>query len=74
MRPSAPVLAALLFSCVACGPKGGGAGKPDPNIPTLDEKEAELPKVPSRIETTASPPTEGDTPSARSPILDIMAA
>jgi TldD protein len=74
MRRLAPVLAALLLSPAACGPKGGGAIKPNPDIPPLSEKEAELPKIPSRIETSASAPTEGDTPSARSPILDIMAA
>ncbi|KAB2905575.1 MAG: hypothetical protein F9K40_06650, partial [Kofleriaceae bacterium] len=77
MLRTAPILAALLL-CVpalsACGPKGGGTTKPNPDIPTLDEKEAELPKIPSRIDTTASPPTDGDTPAARSPILDIMAA
>ncbi len=71
MRRSAPILAALLF-CAACGPKGGGAIKPNPDIPPLSEKEAELPKIPSRIETSASAPTEGDTPSSRSPVLDIM--
>ncbi|HUQ08250.1 MAG TPA: metallopeptidase TldD-related protein [Kofleriaceae bacterium] len=73
MRRSAPILAALLF-CAACGPKGGGGTKPNPDIPPLSEKEAELPRIPSRIETAASAPTEGDTPSARSPILDIMVA
>src|SRR5688572_28556612 len=73
MRPTAPALAVLLLSGWTCGPKGGTT-KPNPAIPSLDEKAAELPTIPSRIETTASPPTEGDTPSERSPILDIMAA
>jgi predicted Zn-dependent protease len=59
---------------LGCGPKGGGATGPNPDIPTLDAKAAELPTIPSRIETTASPPTEGDTPAARSPLLDIMTA
>jgi TldD protein len=71
MRRSVPALAVVLLSC---GPKGGTAVKPNPNIPPLDEKAAELPKVPSRIDTTTSAPTEGDTPAARSPVLDIMAA
>ena len=72
MRPTAPALAVLLVSGWACGPKGGGTTKPNPDIPTLDQKEAELPKIPSRIETTTSAPMDGDSPSARSPVLDIM--
>ena len=77
MYRSAPILAALTFilpALTSCGPKGGGTTKPNPDLPTLDEKEAELPRIPSRIETTASPPMEGHDPAARSPILDIMAA
>jgi TldD protein len=72
MRRSVPALAAAVL--LSCGPKGGTAVKPNPDIPSLDEKAAELPKVPSHIDTTTSAPTEGDTPAARSPVLDIMAA
>ena len=70
-RHTAWALAAVL---AACGP--GGKGKPTPPVdrPPPGDKPVELPAIPSHIETASDPPTSDDTPSARSPILDVMLA
>ena len=69
-------LAGLLAAVMAlsCGP--GGKKGPTTTVP-LDQpldKPVELPDIPAKIETSAIEPTTGDDPSARSPLLDIMAA
>lgn len=50
--------------------KGSGTGPTDPPV----ETKYDLPAIPAKIETTQSSPTDGHTPDARSPILDIMKA
>lgn len=64
------VLAAVLSA--GC-PGGKGATTPVDRPPPV-EKPAELPAIPSHIETASDPPKSDDTPSARSPILDVMVA
>src|SRR5690348_14475667 len=65
---------ALVAVFTACGP--GGKGKPTGPVdrPPPVDKPPELPAIPSHIETASDPPMSDDTPGARSPILDVMAA
>ncbi|MFT3694354.1 MAG: metallopeptidase TldD-related protein [Kofleriaceae bacterium] len=70
MRRTFLLGAALIAGC------GGGTktpAKPLAALPGNDTK-LELPNVPAKIEVTASKPTEGTSPSAKSPILDVLKA
>ncbi len=54
------------------GPGAGKTGaKPTPPVP---EAKFELPNVPAKIEVTTSAAMEGNTPAARSPVLDVLKA
>ncbi|HEY5926065.1 MAG TPA: metallopeptidase TldD-related protein [Kofleriaceae bacterium] len=67
------VLAALLAAC----PSGGGDGKVAKPVPPPlpgNEGKLDLPEIPAKIDVSQSGPTDGNTPSARSPILDILKA
>ena len=71
----APVLVAVL---AACGPKGADTGPKNgtgtgAELGQVDRGE-DLPDVPAKVETTKTEPMQGDTPAARSPILDVMVA
>jgi TldD protein len=72
MRSSTPTWAALLLLLAACGsgsPRGGTGPGQASQLPALD-----LPDVPAKLTTTASAPTDGNAPDARSPVLDILLA
>ncbi len=73
MYRSVPALALTTAVLLSCGPGGKGGTKTTP-VPDLPAEPVELPAIPSRIETATSQPTDGDTPSARSPVLDVMSA
>ncbi len=69
MRRIVTVGALLMMGC----PGGGtGSSKGQVPIPPVIEGSFDLPTIPAKIETTASQPMDGDTPSARSPLLDVM--
>ena len=59
---------AVLAACPA-GNGGKGTTSPTPEMIKVD-----LPAVPSKIDVVTSPPTEGNAPDKRSPILDILRA
>ncbi|HVK77550.1 MAG TPA: metallopeptidase TldD-related protein [Kofleriaceae bacterium] len=65
----------LVLLLAACGPGGSGNAKnvKNPELGPVDRGE-DLPDVPAKIETTSVEPMTGDTPAARSPLLDVMAA
>ncbi len=66
----------VLAALAAC-PSGGGDGKvAKPVSPPLpgNEGKLDLPEIPAKIDVTQSAPTDGDTPGARSPILDVLKA
>jgi TldD protein len=69
-------VSALVITAGGCpGPGGtGGKGKGTNPLPPNDpaEMKYDLPAIPAKIETTQSAPTEGHSPDARSPMLDIM--
>ncbi|HPH65144.1 MAG TPA: metallopeptidase TldD-related protein [Kofleriaceae bacterium] len=65
---------AVVVAASACG---NHSAKPaeKPNLPPVAaETPIELPNIPSSLKVTKSAPIDGDTPSARSPLLNIMKA
>src|SRR5262252_5451753 len=72
-------LVGSLAALAAC-PGGNGGGKingggPVPPLTSgVGDMRVELPAIPAKIETTKSAPLDGNAPSARSPILDILKA
>jgi len=65
-----------LIAALSAGCPGGHSGppvKPGPELPPV-AKPTELPAIPAHLESTSVEPTSGNTPSARSPILDVMVA
>ncbi|HEX5059372.1 MAG TPA: metallopeptidase TldD-related protein, partial [Kofleriaceae bacterium] len=64
----------VLAALAAC-PSGGGDGKVAKPVPPPlpgNEGKLDLPEIPAKIDITQSAPTEGNSPAARSPILDIL--
>lgn len=66
----------VIVGLAACG--GGPATKPPIKPvtppPSGTEVKLDLPAIPAKIDVTTSPPTDGNSPDKRSPILDIMKA
>jgi predicted Zn-dependent protease len=63
-----------LVASAACHGHAPAPVKPTPPpVATVEAKPA-LPAIPAKLEVTTSPPTDGNDPSARSPILDILKA
>jgi TldD protein len=64
-------------AALAACPSGGGDGKVAKPVPPPlpgNEGKYDLPEVPAKIDVSQSAPTDGNTPGARSPILDILKA
>ena len=64
----------VLAALAAC-PSGGGDGKVAKPVPPPlpgNEGKLDLPEIPAKIAITQSAPTAGNSPAARSPILDIL--
>jgi len=57
-----------------CGPATPKVTAPAPLPPpkAVDDKPADLPDIPAKIEVTTIKPTSGADPAARSPLLDVM--
>ena len=63
-----------LGGCPGASPGDKGTQKPvSPPLPG-NEAKFELPAIPAKIDVTSSAPTDGNSPSSRSPVLDILKA
>src|SRR6266498_1485413 len=70
------LLLGMLAALAAC-PSGGGdkqVAKPVPPPLPGNEGKLDLPEIPAKIDVSKSAPTEGNAPTARSPIIDILKA
>ncbi len=63
----------LWLAVLAACPGGNGGKGTTPPFPDTMAK-VDLPAIPSKIDVVTSPPTEGNSPDKRSPILDILKA
>src|SRR5262249_26471026 len=59
---------------LACGGGNPKVAKPVPPPLPGNDANVQLPEVPAKIDRTQSAPTEGNSPTLRSPILDILKA
>jgi predicted Zn-dependent protease len=73
IRITVALLATGSLALAGC-PGNGTKGIDGPKVPLPDAGISQLEDVPSRIETTAVDPMAGDSPSDRSPLLDVMVA
>ncbi|MBK9032164.1 MAG: peptidase U62 [Myxococcales bacterium] len=64
---------ALAAALAACGPGGKKVVRPPVDLPPVDPP-ITLADIPTHIAVTTDAPLSDDTPSARSPVLDIMVA
>jgi predicted Zn-dependent protease len=71
------LMLAVLGALGGCpGASSGDKGAHKPVSPPLPGNEAkfDLPAIPAKIDVTTSAPTDGNSPSSRSPVLDILKA
>jgi hypothetical protein len=71
------LMLAVLGALGGCpGASTGDKGAHKPASPPLPGNEAklDLPAIPAKIDITTSAPTDGNSPSSRSPVLDILKA
>jgi predicted Zn-dependent protease len=71
------MLGAFGMLALAACPSGGGepkVAKPVPPPLPGNEGKFDLPEIPAKIDISQSAPTDGHSPGARSPILDVLKA
>jgi predicted Zn-dependent protease len=70
------LLLGMIAGLAACPSGGRETPVKKPVSPPLpgNEAKADLPEVPAKIETSASAPTDGNTPAKRSAVLDVLKA